>query len=146
MKNTMDTSKLNEDLMALVLKKNELSRLDYNDPTYDTIEEELHDMEDQFLENHGPHMEKALKEVHRIHCPDNEVLLPIAYLANHYTVVKNDGGEVDFTVDPDEGVLVDVDQHAGKLSRLVLVPNPVRILLSVQGDTQMEVWRDPDHQ
>ena len=100
----MDILKLNEDLVSLVLKKNELSRLEYSNPAYDTVEEELHGMEDAFVEKYGSYLEEALKSVHEEFCPDNEVLLPIAYLAKKYQVKNKDSENVEFDVSLDEGV------------------------------------------
>jgi hypothetical protein len=133
-------SDLNNDLVRLVLKKNELNRLKYSDPTYDTIEEELHDLEDAFIEKHGNFLEEVLKDIHNELCPDNEVLLPIAYLANKYNIDKKDDS-TEFTVDLMEGVIVDVENYDDKLTRLVLVPNPTRILLQIQDSHQEEIWK-----
>ncbi len=136
----MEPDKLNDDLVALVLKKNELSRLDYNDPAYDAVEEELHNMEDVFLEEHGQHLEEAFRSVHEEFCPENDVLLPIAYLANKYEVKKEDG-QTRFDVDLNEGVIVEVENHPDKLTRLVLVPGPPRILLQINDSHRQEIWR-----
>ena len=141
----MDAKKLNEDLVSLVLKKNELSRLDYNDPAYDSVEEELHEMEDLFLEEYGKYLEDILKSVHEEFCPDNEVLLPIAYLANKYKVEQNENGKTTFHVGLNEGVIVDVDNYSDKLTRLVLIPNPTRILLQIHNSHHEEVWKLDRH-
>lgn len=137
----MDIEKLNDDLVNLVLKKNELNRLDYSNPEYDTVEEELHELEDEFLRIHGDEMEEVLKTIHEEFCPKNEVLLPIAYLAKKYKVKKRDDGDVDFGVSLDEGVIVDVDNYSNKLTRLVLIPNPSRILLQITNSHSEEVWK-----
>lgn len=137
----MDTNNLNRDLVSLVLKKNELNRLDYNDPEYDTVEEELHEMEDRFIEDYGKYLEEVLKSVHEEFCPDNEVLLPIAYLANKYKVNQKGKGDPEFEVSLDEGVIVDVENYSDKLTRLVLVPNPVRLLLQIHNSHHEEVWK-----
>jgi len=137
----MDTEKLNDDLVNLVLKKNELYRLDYSNPEYDTVEEELHDLEDEFLRVHGKELEDVFKSIHEEFCPENEVLLPIAYLANKYKVKKRDDGDVEFSVSLDEGVIVDVDNYSDRLTRLVLIPNPSRILLQINNSHSEEVWK-----
>ena len=137
----INIDKLNDDLVNLVLKKNELNRLDYNNPEYDTVEEELHELEDEFLRVHGKEMEEVFKSIHEEFCPDNEVLLPIAYLAKKYKVKKRSGGDVEFSVSLDEGVIVDDENHADKLTRLVLVPNPSRILLQIDNSHSEEVWK-----
>lgn len=137
----INIDKLNDDLVNLVLKKNELNRLDYSNPEYDTVEEELHDLEDEFLKVHGKEMEEVFKTIHEEFCPDNEVLLPIAYLAKKYKVKKGSGGDVEFSVSPDEGVIVDIENYPDKLTRLVLIPNPSRILLQIDSSHSEEVWR-----
>jgi len=137
----MDTEKLNLDLVNLVLKKNELYRLDYNNPEYDTVEEELHSMEDEFVKDYGKYLEDVLKIVHDEFCPDNEVLLPIAYLANQYKINNKDKGNIEFDVNLNEGVIVDIDNYSDKLTRLVLIPNPTRILLQVDSSHHEEVWK-----
>lgn len=137
----MNNENLNQELVELVLKKNELNRLDYNDPDYDTVEEELHAMEDQFLERHGKYLEDVLKSVHDEFCPDSDVLLPIAYLANKYRVIQKEQGQPEFEVALNEGVIVDVDNYSDKLTRLVLVPNPARLLLQVNSSHAEEVWK-----
>ena len=138
----MDTNQLNNDLIELILKRNELSRLDYNNPEYDDVEEELHNMEDTFVERYGQYLEEVLAAVHDEICPDNEVLLPIAYLAKQYSIQHDEEtGETLFIPPPGEGVIVDVDAYENKLTRLVMVPNPVRIILQVSNDHQEELWR-----
>jgi hypothetical protein len=137
----MDKKNLNKELVSLVLKKNELNRLDYNDPEYDSVEEELHVMEDHFVEKYGKYLEDVLKSVHDEFCPDNEVLLPIAYLANKYKINMPENGDAEFDVSLDEGVIVDVDNYADKLTRLVLVPNPTRLLLQIHNSHHEEVWK-----
>jgi hypothetical protein len=48
---------------------------------------------------------------------------------------------VEFSVSADEGVIVDVDNYSDKLTRLVLVPNPSRILLQIDSSHSEEVWK-----
>jgi hypothetical protein len=138
----MNIKDLDRALLAIVEKKNLLSTLNYNDETYDQVEEELHDLEDDFIDEYGTYLEDALHLVHDEYCPDNDVLLPIAYMANKYikTGEKPDGSP-EFTVAPNEGVIVDVDDYPGKISRLVFVPNPTRLLLNVDKEKSIEVWK-----
>lgn len=137
----MDIQALDKALTALVEKKNELAGLNYNDPRYDEAEEQLHDMEDDFQKKYGEYLEDALHVVHDDICPDNDVLLPIAYLADKYVKVgeKPDGSTL-WDTDMKQGVLVDVDDYPGKPARLVLVPNPTRLMLAVSGVGKEEVW------
>lgn len=137
----MDIIALDKALRALVEKKNELAQLDYNDPRYDEAEEELHDMEDDFQREYGEYIEDALHVVHDDIAPDNDVLLPIAYLADKYEIVgeKADGSPI-YDTDMQQGVLVDVDDYPGKPARLVLIPNPTRLVLMVAGVGKEQVW------
>lgn len=128
---TMNITELNNSLVAIIEKKQALSKLSYNDDRYDDMEEELHDMEDDFNEEYGAYLEEALEEVHAKLCPDSDVLLPTAYLPN------NIGGE---TTAEKEGVWVDSDEFPGKEARLILVPNPARLILSVGKSIRKEVW------
>ncbi|MFQ3213702.1 MAG: hypothetical protein ACJAT1_001930 [Marivirga sp.] len=132
----IDIKKLDKDLTALVKKKIALSKLTYADENYDAIEEELHDAEDDFIENFGEYMEDALAQVHDEFCPDTDVLLPIAYLADQYIV---DGDTID--VAPGQGVLIEADDFASTKVTLALAPNPTRIVLQAGNDHKEVVWR-----
>jgi hypothetical protein len=116
---TMDIKALDKALEEIVKKREELGKIDYNNPKYDDLEEKLHDLEDDFQETYGEYLEEALDEVHEEYCPDNDVLMPIAYLG--------------------KGVFVEAEKFPGKEVKLVLTPSPVRIVLQVQ-DKQQVVW------
>jgi hypothetical protein len=116
----MDVKALDTAIQEIIKKREELGKLDYNNPKYDDLEEELHDLEDDFQDNYGDHLEEALQGVHDKFCPDNDVLLPIAYIG--------------------KGVPVEVDQYAGKDTKLVIIPGPTRIMLLVGNDKQEVVW------
>jgi hypothetical protein len=116
----MDIKALDADLQAIEKKQAELGKLDYNNPKYDDLEEQLHDMEDDFQDKYGEYLEKALQDIHDEICPDNDVLLPIAYLG--------------------KGVIVEVDKYPGKDTKLALLSNPTRIVLSVGKEKQEVIW------
>ncbi len=138
----MNANNLNDALVALVEKKMELSRLNYSDTIYDTVEEELHKMEDDFLEVFGKDLETTLEDVHDQHCPESDVLEPIAYLARKYEKTgKNPDGSFVYEVSYKEGVWVEAEKFPGKEARLVLIPNPARILLNVGPKFRQEVWK-----
>jgi len=136
----MDAKVLNQALVALVEKRNELSALNYSDTNYDVLEEQLHEMEDAFIEKYGKYLETALEEVHDEYCSESDVLLPIAYLAKKYTK-KGTDSDVVYDVNHKEGVWVEADKFPKKEARLVIIPNPARILLMVGPDYKQEVWR-----
>ncbi|MDH4298026.1 MAG: hypothetical protein OEV74_17235 [Cyclobacteriaceae bacterium] len=116
----MDTNALELALLKIVGKREELSKIDYSNPKYDDLEEELHDLEDELQDKYGDFLEEALQHVHDEYCPDNDVLMPIGYIG--------------------QGVPVEVDKLPGKDTRLLLAPSPVRIILSVGKDKQQVVW------
>lgn len=133
----MDISNLNTDLVALVEKKNELKHLSYDDKRYDSLEEELHDMEDSFVQQYGNYLEEVFSLVHDEYCPDDDVLHPTAYLADHYQVMGENGSRT-FTVAPKSGVPVDADDFPAP-THLVMVPGPLRIILQT-GKNEEVVW------
>ncbi|WP_192820541.1 hypothetical protein [Rufibacter sp. LB8] len=131
----MNIQELNTRLVSMIQKKQELSKLSYNDDRYDEVEEELHDMEDEFNDNFGEYLEEVLGDVHQKICPDTDVLLPTAYLPE----ALNAEGQVDVT--GKEGVWVEADAYPNKEARLLLVPNPTRLILSVGKTVRQEVWQ-----
>jgi len=137
----MDIKALNQALLSIAEKKNELIKIDYNDEAYDNVEEELHDLEDDFQEKYGDYLEDVLQDIHDELCPDNDVLLPIAYLAKEYLIISGDNNEITYDVKASEGVLVEVDDHPGQPTRLVLLPSPLRILLQINKQQRVEVWK-----
>jgi hypothetical protein len=132
----MNLKELDSDIQSLIKKRNELQNLDYNNPRYDDLEEELHDGEDDFQEKYGDYMEEILQDVHDKHCPDSDVLMPIAYLAKRYNI--SDKGQ--YTVDAGEGVFVETEKYSGQDTKLVILPNPLRIVLNVSKESQLVVW------
>ncbi len=126
----MNTVELNNALEALLEKRTQLSKLQYSDPTYDDVEEQLHDLEDDFTDTYGDYMEKAITKVHREFCSESDVLLATSYLPK---VVNKVGTEYEFTAN--EGVLVEMDDLPALEARLLLLPSPPRMLLLTPGET-----------
>lgn len=132
----MDVKALDKALQEIIKNRMELSKLDYNNPKYDDLEEKLHDLEDNFQDTFGEELENALQEIHDEYCPDSDVLVPIAYIAKQYSV----NGKNEYTVANTEGVFVEMDDYPGKDTRLVILPNPLRIVLNIGADVQKVVW------
>ncbi len=137
----MNYQALDQALLEIVRKRNKLHQLDYHHKEYDQVEEELHDLEDDFIEQYGQPLEDILQDVHDELCPDTDVLLPIAYLASHYIHTESDkkGGE-SFDVADNEGVPVVLDEYPDRYSRMVLVPTPPRILVQLGKSQRIQVW------
>ncbi len=115
----MDVNALNKALQEILSKRETLGKLDYNNPRYDDEEEQLHDLEDDFQEAYGNDLENIFQKVHDEVCPDNDVLLPIAYL---------------------KGVPVETDKFAGKDTKLLLAASPARIILKIGKDQEQVMW------
>lgn len=135
----MDLQKLEEALDNIVRKKNALAETDYNDETYDDLEEELHDLEDDLVEEYGAYLEEILSIVHDEYCPDTDVLSPIAYLANRY--VEIDGG---WNCAVTEGVLVEADDFPNKAVRMVIAPKPLRVFLNIGNTERIVAWKQEE--
>ncbi len=137
----MDFKRLDEDLTAIVEKRIELSKISYADEAYDDIEETLHDLEDDFNDEYGDELEAALEKIYEQLKSDNEVLLPSAYLANNYLPMKADQfGKVTYEVQGKEGVPIESEQFDKMDVRLVLIPNPTRFVLQINGKSMKDLW------
>ncbi|MCB0494190.1 MAG: hypothetical protein KDC93_17425 [Cyclobacteriaceae bacterium] len=132
----MEIVAMDNALQEIIAKRNLLQKLDYNNPKYDDLEEELHDMEDDFQDNYGEYLEKVLQQVHDQHCPDTDVLHPIAYIAKAYTVSSNN----EFILDSSDGLYVEMDKYPGKETKLALAPNPMRVILNIGEEKQEVIW------
>ncbi len=132
----MDIKAIDKALQEIIKSRMELLKLDYSNPKYDDLEEKLHDLEDAFQETYGDEVERAFQDVHDEYCPDTDVLVPIAYIAKSYEVNSKN----EYSVLPTEGAFVEMDDYPGQDTKLVLVPNPVRIILSIGADKQQVVW------
>lgn len=133
-KNIMNKEQINTALVKLVEKKIELAATPYDNENYDNIEDELHDLEDDFVDEYGDAVTTILEEVHDKFCSEEDVLHPIAYIANSYKKEDNV-----FKVGLNEGVLVDVDNLDEDEGRIVIVPTPLRVLLNMSSK-QVILW------
>ncbi len=138
----MDSKAIDKFLIQIIEKKAELNALTYDDKGYDKIEDELHDMEDEFMDMFGDDFSEILEDIHDEVEADNDVLLPIAYLATQYILKgQSPDGLNTYDVRPTEGIPMDTDKHAGKSKRLVLIPNPLRFLLQIDNTKREIVWQ-----
>jgi hypothetical protein len=138
----MNWEKLDKELTEIVEKKNQLSAMDYSDEKYDDLEEAIHDLEDDFNENYEGVLEKEFEKIYTRLKSDTDILLPTAYIANKYKPVLPDAnGVVTYEVTGREGVPIESDQFDRQDVRLVLVPNPVRILMIINGKAVKDIWK-----
>ena len=138
----MDSNAIDKFLIQIIEKKAELNALTYDDKGYDKIEDELHDLEDEFMDMFGDDFSEILEDIHDELEADNDVLLPIAYLATQYILKgQSADGLNTYDVRSTEGIPMDTDKHTGKMKRLVLIPNPLRFLLQIDTNKREIVWQ-----
>lgn len=136
----IDVEALDQAIIDIIRKRNELSQLDYAAPNYDDLEEELHDLEDDFLEKYGEFVEDGIAEVYEEFELPSEVLSPLAYLARSYHKMEEGEDGPKYNITDKDGLPIDVPGHEAKDTRLVILPNPTRIFLILKGKGK-EVWR-----
>jgi hypothetical protein len=138
----MNIKKFNTDLIDLAEKRIKLNLLDYADEQYDNAEDELHNAEDAFLSEFGNYLEDVLDDVHERVCADTDVLIPTAYIAKNY-IRKGEtlDGDPIYEITSKEGVIVEADKYPNKTSRLVFIPAPARLILTVGGKAKEIVWQ-----
>jgi hypothetical protein len=138
----MNWDQLDQQLTEIVQKRNQLSKMDYSDESYDDLEEQLHDAEDEFNEEYEEVFEPQLEKIYTKLKSDTDILLPTAYLANKYKEMLPDAkGIVTYEVVGKEGVPIESDQFDKMDVRIVLVPNPARFVLIVNGKPMKDLWR-----
>lgn len=138
----MDSKAIDKSLIEIIEKKAELNALTYDDKGYDKIEDELHDLEDEFIDKYGDDFTEILEDIHDDLEADSDVLLPIAYLATQYILKgQTADGLNTYDVRPTEGIHIETDKYVGKSKRLVLIPNPLRFMLQVDGTKREVVWQ-----
>ncbi|MCS6794643.1 MAG: hypothetical protein NZ516_01645 [Raineya sp.] len=128
-------AQLNQDLAELVAKRIELSQISYDDVRYDSIEEAMHLLEDEFLAKYDDFLEDVFLDIHDEYCPETEVLSPLAYIARKY--VKRKGN---YEIAENQGVWVEIEETPEKEAHLVLLPNPLRVELII-GSFRKVVWQ-----
>ncbi len=131
----MNIQELDKELLSLFEKRIALSQMGYDHRDYDDVEEELHDLEDDFNDKYGDYLENILQVIHKEYCPESDVLLPTAYLARSFKETSDGGIEVG----ADAGVEVELEENPIANARLLLLPSPTRVVLVV-GKKKKIVW------
>jgi hypothetical protein len=136
----MDIKQLNNDLQAIVEARIALNALNYNDEQYDEVEEHLHDLEDDFLELYSDYLEDILFDIHEQYCPDNEVLLPLSYIAKVYLPLPEKNNTKQYDVAEDQGVWIEIEELPEGEAHLAFIPNPLRVVLTGHNNFKKVVW------
>lgn len=138
----MNWDTLDKELTEIVEKRNQLAVMDYNDESYDDLEEELHDLEDDFNENYEDRLEAEIEKIQDKLKSDTDILLPTAYIANVYKPLLPDAnGIVSYEVSGQQGVPIESEQFDKQDVRIVLIPNPVRFVMLINGRQLKDLWR-----
>lgn len=136
----IDIQAMDKALIRLIEKRNEVHALDYSAPNYDDLEEELHDLEDDFLGEYGEYLEDGIAEVYEEFELDSDVLSPLAYVARSYQLMNDDKDNPQYNITSKDGLPIDVPGYEEKDTRLIVLPNPTRVFLLLKGKGK-EVWR-----
>jgi hypothetical protein len=131
----MDIKSLEKSLLEIVGKRNELALLSYSDASYDAIEEELHDLEDDFIDEYGAEIEGILDDIHEDLKSDTDVLLATAYMAKSYKKT-----ETGFLVSANDGVIIDSEKYPKSKLHLVIIPKPFSFALIIDNKDKKIVW------
>ena len=132
----MNIKALDQELLSLFEKRVELSQMGYDHNDYDDVEEQLHNLEDEFNDKYGDYLEKILEGIHKEHCPESDVLLPTAYLAKSFKIAPD--GIIE--VGNNAGVEIELEVNPAAKAKLLLLPTPVRVVLQV-GKKKQIVWK-----
>ena len=130
---------INQVLENIVLFRNQISELKNSDSSFNSLSKKLQEAEQQFTTHYSTQLHEILLDVHDELCPDNDVESPLKYIASQYHISK-DGSANSYFVDPSEGLQVHMDDYPNKPTRLVLLPNPFRVVLNIDEFNKEEVW------
>lgn len=132
----MDSKQLNGSLVEIVSLRTELSYMSYSDEQYDVVEDRLHELEDTFVDTFGDALEDVIGDVLAQVKSDSDVLLPTSYLPQS---LEDSGTNLE--MDDEPGVTIDIDEYGNEMDiRLVLLPNPARLVLVLNGDIVKDLW------
>ena len=140
----IDEIAFNKALLQIVEKRNILFTMNYNDDGYDDVEEELHDVEDDFNEDYEDFLTEILEKAHAVIKSDADILLPTAYIASFYKEedeVDEDGAKV-YSIPVETGVYTETEDYSSETdTRIVFMPSPARLIYIVNGAMSKELWR-----
>ncbi|GAB4337130.1 MAG: hypothetical protein OHK0038_15460 [Flammeovirgaceae bacterium] len=127
-------------LSNIIEKRAELSKHSLPTPEYKNLKAELQKMEEDFLRRFGSTLHEILLDVHDEYAPDIEVLPVLQYIGKEYKKIGQNEWGIRYDVDYNQGVYVEVDDFLDKNTKLVLVPNPLRVILNIEDGVRQTVW------
>lgn len=137
----MKTESLNKAVLSLIKKRQKLATLGYDNPDYDELEEALHEAEGIFQDGYGFELGKILKDIHEQYCtPETDVLDAVAYIPREYRVIRDEELDIEEAeVGDEDGILIDLIDFPNLEARLLLLPEPPRLVIFSSAGAQ-EVW------
>lgn len=136
---TIDTSAIDRAIIDLIAQRVKTAAIK-NNSKQAAENQKLKQLEQEFTTNYGEQLRSILEEVYDDLCPDDEVQAPLNYLAENYKIVSQNGKGNMYDVSHHEGVSVEVDEYGQAPTKMVILPNPLRIVLNIDAHTKEEVW------
>jgi len=102
--------------------------------------DQLEVLELDFIAEYGSVLNEVIMDVYDEYSPDTEAMPLNYYFANYYRHAgKNEFG-VSYEVGSDEGLYLEIDDFPNKDTRIVFVPNPLRLVLNIDENDRRMVW------
>lgn len=136
----MNTKALELAIAQIMDKRMQLGILVPEAPDYYRCKQELHTLEQHFQHEHGKQVKEILLDVYDELTPDTPINEPLDYIAKTASAVRTGPEGKIYEVDATQGAAVYVDDYPHKPTRLVLLPNPLRVQLNVDARQQEVVW------
>lgn len=89
---------------------------------------------------YGEVMHEILQDIYDEYAPDNDVEPLVNYLLASYNTTNNGTEIPTYSFTGVQGVRIFVDEYEGKESRLALVPNPLQLIVNIEGELPTVVW------
>lgn len=145
----MDFSIVNEKVLSIIKLNEKLSRISYNDPSYDELEDKLYDLQDELNDEYGEYFDEIMKNVYKELGCDDDVLNFTDYIAKTYIVSgeKKPDGSLKFDETPENSIIIRISPEAlnGKSinAKIYLKPNPLRIGFAID-KLERIIWNSED--
>lgn len=139
----MDFKKINAQLIELIDLNQQLEKMNYNDPAYDKLEDNIHDVQDDLNNKYGAFFEKIVSGIYKQLNSDDEILNFTDYIARTYKKSTENELGTQYIVDPDDSIAVTFKHESikGKIfeGNLYFKPNPLRIAFLL-GTQERILW------
>jgi hypothetical protein len=136
----MNYDEISVALSNIIEKRAELNKFLLPTPEFKDLKLELRQMEEDFLNGFGNTLHEILLDVHDEYAPDIDVLPVLQYIGKEYKKIGQNEWGIRYDIDQNQGVYVEVDDYLDKNTKLVLVPNPLRVILNIEEGIRQTVW------